>query len=62
MGPSGYFLRDPATRKPLVWDLDRERTVPFDDRLCVRPAMEGEYLAAGVEVGADEAVTSVSQR
>ncbi|MEK8036046.1 MAG: molybdopterin-dependent oxidoreductase [candidate division NC10 bacterium] len=62
VGPGGYFLRDPATRKPLVWDLDRERTVPFDDPQCRRPAMEGEYLAAGVEVGADEAVTSVSQR
>ncbi len=62
VGPGGYYLRDPETRKPMVWDLDRERPVPFDDARCTRPAMDGAYIAAGVEVGPDGAVRSVSDR
>ncbi|MEK7701136.1 MAG: molybdopterin-dependent oxidoreductase, partial [candidate division NC10 bacterium] len=62
VGPGGYYLRDPETQKPLVWDLDRGRAVPFDDPACVRPAMEGDYIAAGVETGADGARRSVSER
>ena len=62
VGPGGYFLRDPETRKPLVWDLGKGRPVPFDDPDCLRPAMEGEYIAAGVEIGADGARKSVSER
>jgi phenylacetyl-CoA:acceptor oxidoreductase len=62
VAPGGYFLRDPATDKPLVWDADRERPVPFDDPSCRQPALDGSYLAAGVEVGADGARRSVSER
>ncbi len=62
VGPGGYYLRDPKTKKPLVWDLDRERPVEFDDAGCRRPAMDGEFIAAGVEVGADGATRSVSER
>jgi phenylacetyl-CoA:acceptor oxidoreductase len=62
IGPGGWYLRDPETRKPLVWDVRRERTVPFDDSRCGRPALEGEFIAAGVEVGADGATRSVSER
>jgi phenylacetyl-CoA:acceptor oxidoreductase len=62
VGPGGFYLRDPQSGKPLVWDLDRERPVPFDDAGCVRPALDGEYIAAGVEVGADGARRSVSER
>jgi phenylacetyl-CoA:acceptor oxidoreductase len=62
VGPGGYYLRDPETRKPLVWDTSRERPVPFDDRRCLRPALEGEFIAAGIEVGADGATRSVSER
>ena len=36
--------------------------MPFDDPDCLRPAMEGEYIAAGVEIGADGARRSVSER
>ena len=60
VGPGGYYLRDPESGKPLVWDLDLGRPVPFDDPRCIRPAMEGEYIAAGVETGADGARRSVS--
>jgi phenylacetyl-CoA:acceptor oxidoreductase len=62
VGPGGYYLRDPASSKPLVWDLDRERPVPFDDPACRRPALEGSYLAAGVELGADGAHRTVADR
>ncbi len=62
VGPGGYYLRDPETRKPLVWDLDRGRAVPFDDPGCIRPAMEGGYIAAGVEIGADGATRTVADR
>ena len=62
VGPGGYYLRDPRTEKPLVWDLDRERHVPFDDPRCARPALDGSYIAAGIEIGADGARRSVSER
>ncbi|HTY80399.1 MAG TPA: molybdopterin-dependent oxidoreductase [Candidatus Bathyarchaeia archaeon] len=60
VAPSGYYLRDPESGKPVVWDLDRERPVPFDDPRCVRPAMDGEYIAAGIESGPDGVRRSVA--
>jgi phenylacetyl-CoA:acceptor oxidoreductase len=62
VGPGGYYLRDPETRKPLVWDPARERAVPFDDPTCVHPALDGAYIAAGVEVGPDGITRTVSDR
>jgi phenylacetyl-CoA:acceptor oxidoreductase len=62
IGPGGWYLRDPETRKPLVWDTARGRPVPFDDRHCARPALEGEFIAAGVEVGPDGECRTVSER
>jgi phenylacetyl-CoA:acceptor oxidoreductase len=62
VGPGGYFLRDPETKKPMVWDLGRGRPVPFDDFDCLEPAMEGAYIAAGVEIGADGVRRTVSER
>jgi phenylacetyl-CoA:acceptor oxidoreductase len=62
VGPGGYYLRDPGSAKPLVWDLDRERAVAFDDPACARPALVGEYIASGVEAGADGVRRSVSDR
>jgi len=62
VGPGGYYLRDPESGKPLVWDLDLGRPRAFDDPRCVRPAMEGGYIAAGVEIGADGVRRSVCER
>jgi phenylacetyl-CoA:acceptor oxidoreductase len=62
IGPGGWYLRDPATRAPLVWDAGHGRAVAFDDRKCARPALDGEFVAAGVEVGADGATRTVSAR
>lgn len=53
VAPNGYYLRDPATRKPLVWDLAAERAVPFDAP-GVDAALDGTFHCDGVEEGADD--------
>jgi phenylacetyl-CoA:acceptor oxidoreductase len=62
LGPGGYYLRDPRTRKPLVWDLTRGRAVPFDDLGDRRPALEGDFIVSGIEVGGDGATRSACER
>ena len=52
LGPNGYFLRDPASRKPLIWDL-AEKSAKHFDADSIDAAMEGEYLVSGVEEGPD---------
>ncbi len=52
VGPQGYYLRDVASRKPLIWDLEDDRAKPFDAEIG-RPAMEGSFRAQGFEEGAD---------
>jgi len=56
VGPNGFFLRDPDTRKPLVFDARRNRAVPFDTN-GVDPALEGTFTLDGIEIGADQEVT-----
>ena len=56
VGPGGFFLRDPQTRKPLIFDLRAGRAVPFDAP-DADPALEGLFTAAGVEVGPDNEST-----
>jgi phenylacetyl-CoA:acceptor oxidoreductase len=62
VGPGGYYLRDPETAKPLVWDVDRERAVPFDDAHTRHVALDGSFIAAGVEMGPDAERRTVSHR
>jgi phenylacetyl-CoA:acceptor oxidoreductase len=52
IGPNGFFLRDPATRKPLLWDTRRNAAAPFDAP-GTEPALEGRFTLDAVEVGAD---------
>jgi phenylacetyl-CoA:acceptor oxidoreductase len=52
IAPNGFFLRDARTHKPLLWDVNSATAVPFDTP-GVNPALEGEFVASGVEVGAD---------
>jgi phenylacetyl-CoA:acceptor oxidoreductase len=53
VGPHGYYLRDPDSGKPLVWDAARAAAVPFDTP-GVQPALEGTVrVAHGVEQGPD---------
>ena len=53
VGPNGYFLRDAATGKPLVFDLNRNAAVAHDTA-DLAPALSGEFVAAGAERGADD--------
>ena len=55
VGANGFFLRDPATRKPLLWDEKRNAAVPFDTPGC-DPALEGSFTCDAVEIGADAEV------
>ncbi len=55
IAPNGYYLRDPETRKPLLWDTGRNRAVPFDTP-GIEPAIEGRFTADGIEVGPDERI------
>ncbi|MBI4328835.1 MAG: molybdopterin-dependent oxidoreductase, partial [Chloroflexi bacterium] len=60
VGPGGYYLRDPESGKPMVWDLERERAVPFDAPEVKRPALLGSFIAGGVEIGPDGLRRSVA--
>lgn len=54
VGPNGYYLRDPATLKPLLWDTARQAAVTYDTPDSV-PLLEGAVtVARAVEIGADE--------
>jgi phenylacetyl-CoA:acceptor oxidoreductase len=53
IAPNGFFLRDPATSKPLVYCLERSRAVPFDTP-DTDPALEGNFKVSGIEIGADD--------
>ncbi len=53
VGPRGYFVRDPATKKPLVWDAGDGKAKVFDDPTIKDLALEGVYSVDGVENGPD---------
>ncbi len=53
VGPNGFFMRDPDSRKPLVWCSTRQAAVPFDDPEA-DPALDGAFTVSGVEKGADD--------
>ncbi|MCP4329688.1 MAG: molybdopterin-dependent oxidoreductase [Alphaproteobacteria bacterium] len=55
VGPNGYYLRDPDSKKPLVWDTETESARPFDDT-AAQPALSGHYQVDAIEVGPDEAI------
>jgi phenylacetyl-CoA:acceptor oxidoreductase len=55
VGPHGYYLRDRATRKPLVYDAQRSAALPYDTP-WLAGTLEGRYTVDAVEVGPDEEV------
>mgnify|MGYP000190316373 CR=1 FL=1 len=55
VGPHGYYLRDRATRKPLVWDEAGARAVPHDTP-GIREALSARVQVDAIEIGADEEV------
>ena len=57
VGPNGYYLRDPVSRKPLIWDAFGDAVRTYDDRRLRDPALAGEYLVdKAVEIGPDNEV------
>ena len=53
IGPNGWYLRDPASRKPLVWDLKTASAVPHDTP-DIDPALVGSFVVEAVELGVDD--------
>ena len=53
VGPNGWYMRDPASGKPLVWDLADQRPKAHDDPTLKDPALDGHYAVEGVEHGPD---------
>jgi len=54
VGADGYYLRDPAGGKPLLWDAATDAAVPFDRR-DAHPVLEGRFTVAdAVTHGPDE--------
>ncbi len=52
VGPNGWFLRDAATRKPLIFDASDQIAKPYDAPIG-DSALTGTYAIAGVELGPD---------
>ncbi len=48
VGPDGHYVRDTATRKPLVWDEATGSAFAFDDPNLQQPALDGDYHVGGV--------------
>ncbi|HXP12762.1 MAG TPA: molybdopterin-dependent oxidoreductase [Stellaceae bacterium] len=52
VGAKGYYLRDPESKKPLIWDRKRGAAVTHDTP-GTEPALEGSFTAEAVELGPD---------
>ena len=54
VGPRGFYLRDPASDKPLIWDSASNTAVPFDAP-GAEPALEGVFsVARAIDIGPDD--------
>ena len=51
IGPHGYYVRDPDTKKPMVWDPSVPGAKAVDEARDF--ALEGTYAAKGIEAGPD---------
>lgn len=49
IGKDGHYLRDQASGKPLMWDLQAGKARPFDDPNCGEVALEGRFSVDGTE-------------
>lgn len=52
IAPNGFYLRDPATQKPMILDLADNTAKPYDAEIA-EPAMQGTHSLSGLEIGAD---------
>jgi anaerobic selenocysteine-containing dehydrogenase len=48
VGPDGYFVKDSASKKPLVWDPSDNRAKSFDDTSVKDYALEGKFTVDGI--------------
>jgi len=55
VGPNGYYLRDRASRKPLVWDATSNTARPHDTP-AITEALEGRFQVDAIEIGPDDEV------
>ncbi|HXD43362.1 MAG TPA: molybdopterin-dependent oxidoreductase [Ramlibacter sp.] len=55
VGAHGYYLRDRASRKPLVWDTKTAAALPHDAP-GIAEALEGRFQVDAVEIGPDDEV------
>jgi len=56
VGPNGFYLRDPETKKPLLWDNKSNKAVAHDTK-ATDPAIVGSFtIDKAVEIGADEEI------
>jgi phenylacetyl-CoA:acceptor oxidoreductase len=55
VGPNGYYLRDRATRKPLVWDT-LSQSARVHDAPGIAEALEAQVEVDAIEIGADDEV------
>jgi len=53
VAPNGFYLRDPETGKPMIWDDNSDAAVPFDTP-GIEPRLIGAVTVSGIENGADE--------
>src|SRR3990167_7039551 len=47
VGPNRKYMRDPATRKPLLYDQSDGKMKTHDDPTLKEPGLEGEYSVQG---------------
>jgi len=53
IAPNGFYLRDPVSQKPLIWDLKTSAPVAYDTP-DTDPAIEGDFDVSGSETGPDD--------
>lgn len=49
IGPDKRYVRDPESKKPLVWDTVANAARPFSEVAAADMALEGQFLANGVK-------------
>ncbi|MGI9482059.1 MAG: molybdopterin-dependent oxidoreductase [Hyphomicrobiales bacterium] len=54
IAPNGFYMRQPKTGKPLLWDERSGKAVPYDAK-NIEPALLGSFKVSGKETGPDDA-------
>jgi len=54
VSPNGYYIRDPETKKALIWDPVDNKAKVWDAEGIKDFALDGEYTVSGVSIGPDE--------